>query len=138
MPPPKSAARGGPPPLATPLIAYTEMYIFFRYNEGYCYLKYPFFSHHHMLSMHSKLYMLFFGCLASKNFKIKMVKSYFIYGKVLKVERYSVINVMRNTTAELTIVLKLLAFKKCAFAFSRIYVVISFFRMVYSLYTYLQ
>ena len=67
-----------------------------------------------------------------------MVKSYFIYGKVLKVERYTVINVMRNTTAELTILLKLLAFKKCAFAFSRIYVVISFIRMIYSLYTYLQ
>ena len=67
-----------------------------------------------------------------------MVKSYFIYGNVLKVERYTVINVMRNTTAELTILLKLLAFKKCAFAFSRIYVVISFFRMIYSLYTYLQ
>ena len=67
-----------------------------------------------------------------------MVKLYFINGKVLKVERYTVINVMRNTTAELTILLKLLAFKKCAFAFSRIYVVISFFRMIYSLYTYLQ
>ena len=64
-----------------------------------------------MLSMHSKLYMLFFGCLASKKFKIKMVKSYFIYGKVLKVERYNVIIVMRNTTVELTILLKLLAFK---------------------------
>ena len=60
-----------------------------------------------------------------------MVKSYFIlYGKVLKVERYTVINVMRNTTAELKILLKLLAYKKFAFAFSRIYVVISFFRMI--------
>ena len=57
-------------------------------------------------------------CLASKSFKIKMVKSYFIYGNVLKLERYTVINVMRNTTVELTILLKLLAFKKCAFAFS--------------------
>ena len=114
------------------------MYTFFQVHRELLLSEIPVFSHHHMLNMHSKLYMLFFGCLASKNFKIKMVKSYFIYGKMLRVERYTVINVMRNATAELTILLKLLAFKKCAIAFLRIYVVISFFRMIYSLYTYLQ
>ena len=93
-------------PLATQLIAYTEMYTFFQVQRGLLLSEVPVFSNHHMLSMHSKLYMLFFGCLASKNFKIKMVKSYFKYGNVLKVERYTVINVMRNTTAELTILFR--------------------------------